>query len=201
MNTAKTWTLTFAVFLTAGTIASAASVDWNADPAAQVLAQVRRMEAKTPLPAMASFAGKTGAAAERLQAKPVDSDALQYEDSGDAEPGDEQTTLNLNDAKDRVGALFSDCSNTYSDDSSPQSCDTLQFVFPMLTVDKANHLILDGSEVVAKWSSHFLLGTNVKLAAGWRLVVAKKKTMVTVDDGFDHHQAPHTTIAIYLQKN
>ncbi len=201
MNTAKTWTLTFAVFLTAGTITSAATVDWNTDPAAQVLAQVRRMEAKTPLPAMTSFAGKTGAAAERLQAKPVDSNVLQYEDSGDADPGDEQTIMNLNNAKDRAGALFSDCSNTYSGDSSQQSCDTLQFVFPMLTVDKANHLILYGSQVVAKWSSHLLLGTNVKLVNSWHLVIAKKKELVTVDDGFDHYREPHTTISVYLQKD
>ncbi|HVC09290.1 MAG TPA: hypothetical protein VNH15_05065 [Elusimicrobiota bacterium] len=200
MNIAKTWILAAAVFCAAGTIASAASVNWNADPAAGVLVQVRRMEAKTPVPAMTSFVPSAQAPAERLEAKPIDSDVLYYEDMGDAYAGDEQTALNLNDAKDRVGAQFSDCPTSYSDDEMP-SCDTLQFVFPTLTVDKAHHLIRSGGEVVATWSSHFLLGTNVKLARGWRLVAAKTKKLMTVDDGFDHYQETRTTVSVYLQKN
>jgi len=202
MNITKTLTLAVAAFCAVGTLASAASVNWNADPAAGVLAQVRQMEAKTPIAAMKSFAQESAqTATERFEAKPIDSDVLYYEDMGDAYAGDEETTLNLNDAKDRVGAQFSDCTTTYSDDTMPGSCDTLQFVFPALTVDKAHHLIRSGGEVVGTWSSHFLLGTNVKLARGWRLVTAKTKKLVTVDDGFDHHQETRSTVSVYLQKN
>ncbi|HVA66741.1 MAG TPA: hypothetical protein VNK24_07435 [Elusimicrobiota bacterium] len=197
MNIAKTWTLALAAFCAAGTLASAASVDWKADPTAGVLAQIREMEAKTPVPAMASFAH---AAAERIEARAVDSNVLAYEDSGNAQAGDEQVTLNLNDAKDRMGAFFSDCTANYSDDEV-QPCDELQFVFPGLAVNRVDHTVTKGGELVATWSSHFLLGTRVKLARGWRLVVAKTKKLATVDDGFDHYQETRTVVSICLQKS
>jgi|SRR5271170_4538192 len=156
-------------------------IDWNKDPVRQTVAYLDQEEAgSVELVVVQQPAAQADEGPIRIEAAALGTGLLSQNSGYDVTRSVE---LVLNNDKDRVGAQVSSCEPGPGGDSG-DSCDYADFVFPQLSVDKANGRILLGSETVATFHKGFLsLETSIKLEPSFKL--GFRREPVKVDGGFD----------------
>ncbi len=189
MNASMTrWTA--ALCLCAAPLA-AQQVDWNRDPAAGFPG----LKAKSaPVAAPAAGATKAVPGPEARSIERIYATSLGSEELGPfgSRGWERRVDLMLNGAGDALGAVYTNCSSQFDDDAPP--CETLQFVFQGLRVDRATRTVYRGDEALGTLS-----GRRGAALSGWRVRYELKNELVSRDPyGFRRERA--TIVKVFLER-